>query len=153
VTRTSKLAAILMFVLLAPASAALADLRGELEAAARAWEERFAASDAAGLAALYAEDAQLLPPQSEPVNGRAAIEKYWRSGMDQGAGEVKFEIFEVHAMGDLAADVGRFVFRDATGTEVDRGLYIVLWKKVGGEWRLFRDIWNSSVVPAAAPAP
>jgi len=32
----------------------------------------------------------------------------------------------------------------------DRAKYVVVWKKVGGQWLLHRDIWNTSQ-PAPKP--
>jgi ketosteroid isomerase-like protein len=34
------------------------------------------------------------------------------------------------------------------GKVADRGKYVVIWKRVGGEWKLHRDIWTTSL-PAA----
>jgi hypothetical protein len=28
---------------------------------------------------------------------------------------------------------------------IDEGKYVVVWKRVGGQWKLHRDIWTSSV--------
>lgn len=148
----TKLAAAVTIGMLALAGIALADTRSEIEARGNQWTERFGAQDAAGIAALYTEDAQMLPPQSGPVTGRTAIQQYWQDAMGEGGQSVKFEVLEVHGTGDLVAEVGGYVVRGAGGQELDRGKYIVLWKKSGGEWQLFRDIWNSSLVPEPAPA-
>ena len=31
---------------------------------------------------------------------------------------------------------------------MDSGKFIVIWKQEGGQWKLHRDIWNSSMPPA-----
>jgi ketosteroid isomerase-like protein len=31
------------------------------------------------------------------------------------------------------------------GKTADRGKYIVVWKRDGGQWRLHRDSWNTSM--------
>src|SRR5215510_1551513 len=41
------------------------------------YEDTFNQNDAAAVAALYTEDAVLLPPETDPVYGREAIEKYF----------------------------------------------------------------------------
>jgi uncharacterized protein (TIGR02246 family) len=41
------------------------------------YEDAFNQNDAAAVAALYTEDAVLLPPETDPVYGREAIEKYY----------------------------------------------------------------------------
>jgi ketosteroid isomerase-like protein len=40
--------------------------------------------------------------------------------------------------------------KDASGKQIDRGKYITVWKKQQGQWKLHRDIWNTSM-PAAKP--
>jgi hypothetical protein len=34
------------------------------------------------------------------------------------------------------------------GKVLDKGKYIVIWKKEDGTWKLHRDIWTTSVPPA-----
>ena len=45
----------------------------------------------------------------------------------------------------MLAEEGLFTFADKGGTPLDKGKYIVLWKKVGGKWKLFRDCYNSDL--------
>jgi uncharacterized protein (TIGR02246 family) len=56
---------------------ALAQDRATIEKLNEAWTAAFK-GDAAAVAALYTEDAYALPPGSEMVKGRAAIEAFWR---------------------------------------------------------------------------
>jgi hypothetical protein len=43
--------------------------------------------------------------------------------------------------------MGQYTLRGAGGAGdlIDRGKYIVIWKLIQGEWKLHRDIWNSSL--------
>jgi ketosteroid isomerase-like protein len=34
---------------------------------------------------------------------------------------------------------------DKDGKQIDKGKYIVLWKKEDGKWKLFRDCYNSDL--------
>jgi len=43
--------------------------------------------DGAAIAALYTEDATLLPPDSDVVKGRAVIEAFWKGGLRMGIKE------------------------------------------------------------------
>ena len=37
--------------------------------------------------------------------------------------------------------------KDKAGKEIDHGKYMELWRLEKGEWKLHRDIFNSSVPP------
>lgn len=126
---------------------AAGNIRSEIEAANRIFEATFGRGDAAGLAALYTDDAQLLPAQSDFVTGTEAIGKFWQGAMDAGLKEVTLATMEVEKHGDTAYEVGKLEIRDADGTVLDRAKYIVIWKKERGSWKLHRDIWTTSVVP------
>ena len=42
---------------------------------------------------------------------------------------------------------GAYVIKAKDGSVADRGKYVVVWKKVGGNWMLHRDIWNTNMPP------
>ena len=139
-------ATLLAFVV--PASA-MADAKSELGARVKEWADKYNAGDAAGVAALYEEDSQILPPQTDAVAGRAKIQEYWQGVMGAGVKTAALEMLEVHSSGDIAAEVGRYVMKNAEGQNLDQGKYMVLWKKKKGSWVIVRDIWNSSMSPVA----
>ena len=119
---------------------------------ADAWVERYAANDAAGVAALYAEDAQLLPPDMEIVSGRAAIQEFVATTNPPGGPEFEIATIETLVFGDYAHRQGSFTVKGADGTASETGKFIELWKKADGKWLIYRDIWNSNAPPPGAPA-
>jgi uncharacterized protein (TIGR02246 family) len=125
---------------------------GEIRDAIAAANEDFMAAvkrgDAMGLAALYTENGQVLPPNSDFVTGRQAIQTFWQAVMDMGIKEAKLEIVEVEGHGDTAIEISTFALLGAEGQVLDKGKYIVIWKQKDGQWKLHRDIFNSSM-----PAP
>jgi uncharacterized protein (TIGR02246 family) len=101
------------------------------------------AGDAAAAAAIYAEDALLMPPDAAPVKGRAGIEQFWK-GMAEAAGNVRLTTVEARPLGSEAvAEVGTW----AATLKGDKpkelaGKYLILWRKAGADWRIAVDIWN-----------
>ena len=123
------------------------------EEVADAWVERFAAHDAAGVAALYTEDAQLLPPDMEVVSGRAAIQEFVAKNNPPGGPAFEFATIETLVFGDFAHRQGSFTVKGPNGAAPETGKFIELWKKVDGKWLIHRDIWSRNALPAPAGTP
>jgi uncharacterized protein (TIGR02246 family) len=128
-----------------------AEARSGIEAVNATFMKLVAEKNAAGIAALYTEDAKVLPPNSPPVEGRAAIEQMF-GGMVQGIAKLQLDTVEVEGHGDTAHELEALTFFDANGAKIDEGKAIVIWKKVGEEWKLHRDIFSSNLPPPPAPA-
>ena len=100
--------------------------------------------DANAIAALYTGEAQLLPTGSDPIIGTAAITQFWSGILALGIQRLKLESLEIDAQGATAIELGRYTLFANGDQLLDRGKYIVIWKLIKGEWKLHRDIWNSS---------
>ena len=134
--------------------------RKAIEEISAQWMAALAKGDAAALAAFYAEDALLMPPNAPTVKGRPAIQEAFAGMIQSGVKGAELKTDEVQVHGDVAVETGTFsVNFQPPGKDVikgaDEGKFLVIWKKSGGKWRYYRDIWNSSRAPpppAAAPA-
>ncbi len=117
----------------------------------RPWADAFNRGDTAAVAALYTDDALLMPPGSVLVRGKAAIEA--QLAQDVGGG-YKFEItsLENHSEGGIGYNLGTYRVLGADGAVVDNGKFVEVWKRVGDDWKIHSDIYNSDA-PPAAPAP
>lgn len=122
-----------------------ADARAAIEAANKQFLAAFATGDTAHLAAMYTADAQAFPPNGDITRGRDAIRKLWQGVVDAGIKSATLTTLEVEAQGDTAHEVGTYTMSVEGGKQVDTGKYIVIWKREQGQWKLHRDIWNSSV--------
>ncbi|MDX1531299.1 MAG: SgcJ/EcaC family oxidoreductase [Rhodothermales bacterium] len=114
-----------------------------IEKANRKFMEAVAAQDADALAGLYTANAMMLPPNSEPVQGRDAIKERIASMFAAGVDGLELETEEVRTMGNYAHELGSGTVR-AGGEVVDEFKFSVLWVKDGDAWRLHRDMWNSN---------
>lgn len=134
-----------IFIVVAVTSAAAKDdARAGIEAANKDFMAAFGRQDAARVANCYTADAQLLPPQAAFVEGTEAIQQFWQSGIDSGAKEFALTTVEVRGWDDEAYEVGTYTMSGGGGETLDAGKYIVIWKRVDGQWKLHRDIWNSN---------
>lgn len=105
--------------------------------------------DAPAAAALYAEDAVLIPPGEPLVRGREAIEEYWRGAIESGgARDVSVETMDALSSGSLGYETGSFVLT-ANGPDgeavIDRGRYVeLLRRQPDRRWLSTHGIWNAS---------
>jgi ketosteroid isomerase-like protein len=99
--------------------------------------------EAIGLA--YTEEARIMVSGRDIIEGRPAIRDYWTPRGP--AKTVYHEIFpvEITITGETAYDFGRYMGTTVKedGTVVPwKGKYVIIWKKVVGEWKIHVDIWN-----------
>ena len=60
--------------------------------------------------------------------------------------KAKLETVELEDHGTTAVEVGCYTLSGG-GQVMDSGKFIVIWKQEGGQWKLHRDSWNSSMAP------
>jgi uncharacterized protein (TIGR02246 family) len=143
-----KAVGLLLFGLVLPlpafAQAGAGNARAEIEKVDKAWEKAYNAGDAAAVAALYAPDAKLLAPGSEPGTDPKAIEKIIAAGIAAG-GKLTLTAEDLVGFGDYAAESGKWVANSTDGKHLDHGSFLAVYKKTKGGWKLYRDTWNSSM--------
>jgi uncharacterized protein (TIGR02246 family) len=138
-----------LLYLVGAAAAQPDNVKTAIDRANAAFVAAFAKGDSAAIAAMYSAGGQAFPPNSDVLRTRDAIRKLWQGAMDGGVKSVKLQAIEVESHGpDRAHEVGSYSMMAADGKVVDRGKYLVIWKREGGQWKLHRDIWNTSLPPA-----
>lgn len=128
------------------------DVTGEIRTANEEFVAAFNANDAARLTAVYTTDASIYPPNSDAISGSEGIEAFWKAGFEAGISSGMLDTVKATAYGDTAVEEGKFEINAADGSLIDKGKYIVIWKKVEGAWKYHQDIWNSSM-PLPEPEP
>ena len=102
--------------------------------------------DSALAATIYAPDARLLPPGSEPATGQE-IQATWQSVIDMGVTGARLETVSLEERDDLAVEEGRYEMYVGSDT-ADSGKYVVVHRRQhDGSWKYAIDIWNSSRTP------
>ena len=128
-------------LLVAPAAA---QDKATIENLNDAFEAAFNKGDFAAIGNMYTEDAYLLPPGSAMVKGRSNVQAFWTKAGGT-VGGLKLTTVDVKPLGnDAAREVGTFsLMTKGQQLQQVRGKYVVVWQKMGGEWKLATDIWNS----------
>ena len=135
---------VLVMGLLSLGSPALAQNKATIEKLNDVWTEAFNKGDAPAVAALYTEDAYVLPPGSPMVKGRAAIEAFWRQAAQQMT-DAKLATVDVLPLGRSAArEIGTVTLKTKSQPPQEIvGKYVVVWRRIGRDWKLATDIWNT----------
>ncbi len=124
-------------------------VRNAIEEGSAKWTEAYNRGDAAGVAALYTEDAKAMPPNGEMVNGRRGIQDLWNGLMQMGVKDVKLNTVDVGGSGNTAYEIGNYsltIQPEGQAAMTDSGKYVVVWKRqADGTWKLHVDIWNSNM--------
>ena len=110
------------------------------------WAAAFNAKDAAKIASFYADDAVVMPPNLPMVKGRANIEAHFKGEIQQGATNFQLKPVESAISGSQAFEAGTSTMT-LPGGQIDVGKYLVVLKRVGNDWKIAYDIYNSDAPP------
>jgi len=137
--RSTLIALVILLGLAAPAAAQ----KAQIEAANAKWMDFFKKGNFDGVASLYTADATAFPPGSAMVKGRAAIGAMWK-GMAEQVTDPKVTTIDVKRLGPAAArEIGTFSLKTKSSPPKEvTGKYVVVWERVGRDWKLATDIWN-----------
>ncbi|QBA64813.1 YybH family protein [Muriicola soli] len=97
------------------------------------------------IANAYTADGKIFPNNTSIITGKDAIKKRWI--LPEGTRILHHELNpeEINILGDYAFDYGYYSGRSINlkGEETAfKGKYVVVWKKVNSEWKMYLDIWN-----------
>lgn len=123
----------------------LANAKKEIEAANQEVSNFMAKGDSVGLASCYGTDGALLLNNMPAVKGQANLVKAWGGFINSGIGAVELNTTEVWGDENYITEDGTYVLKAKDGTQLDKGKYLVLWKKENGKWKFHRDISNSDL--------
>ena len=107
------------------------------------------AGDADAAAEAWADDAKQFAPGAPPAVGRDAIREGIRSVQRMSA-QLELRSTDILVEGDVVIETGTWFVKLQTpdGPVEDGGPALRVWRRgADGEWRLYRDIWNSEQPP------
>ena len=127
-----------------------------IRALAVEWAAAVEKRDLDAIMALYTSDATAAWPDAPVIHGAEGIRAGWAEVLKTPGLVLRFtpERVEIANNGDIATDFGKIEseFDGPAGKVQDEAKYLVVWKKVDGQWKAHYDSFNSNK-PAAAAAP
>ena len=117
----------------------------EIQAAGKRYASALNDGEWEAAASCFTDDGMLMGPSAPPARGRRAIAAYWEVAHERGFRSVELQTIEVEGMLDRAFELGKYDARGEDGVRLDAGKFMVHWKETEGGWRLYRDVFNSSL--------
>jgi len=97
------------------------------------------------MAECYTVDGKIFPTGTKIIEGIDDIEKRWTMPADAEVTKHKVSPTEIKIIKKHAYDFGYYEGETLMpdGKKVPwKGKYIIVWKKVGKDWKIYLDIWN-----------
>lgn len=123
----------------------LESAKKEIAAANSAFETAVSKSDSVGLASLYTMDTKWMNPNGPTVEGRAALVSKFSQDFQTGIGSAKLNTVEIWGDENYVTEEGNYLIFAKDGSQIDKGKYLILWKRVDGKLMFHRDIFNSDL--------
>jgi uncharacterized protein (TIGR02246 family) len=119
---------------------------GEVEQVVGRLEAAFNARDPVAMAALYTEDAVLMPPNDLPVHGSKAIQAWFDQALPR-LGAIRLAPTATRVGEALAVQVGTFKVTPSAPVPDSpagerAGKYVLVLTRVGRQWAIWADLWN-----------
>jgi uncharacterized protein (TIGR02246 family) len=128
----------------------LAAMKRAVEEKNRHFTEAHVTGDSAAMVNIFTHDARVLPPNADPVIGRPAIEALTSQYLTFGITEFREETTAFYGSEDLLIDEGTYVMVYGEDDTTETGKYLNVWRKEGGEWKIYSNMWNTNA--PATPA-
>lgn len=119
------------------------------------WQEAYNRGDLEEIQAFFADDARYFAADGLIQDGPKAIAEGRQREREElmkalGSRSLKVEIkkHERHELGDTAVEIGVYTI-EADGRKANEGSYMAVAKKVGGTWKITREM-VTSVLPTQA---
>ncbi|MFP4847267.1 YybH family protein [Winogradskyella sp. PE311] len=113
----------------------------------KAFSQAYINSDANALANMYTEDGKIFPNNRMIMSGKPNIKSYWIIPDGVKILHHKVTPSEIHIENNIAYDYGYYEGKTLTKDKKElswQGKYIIVWKKINGDWKIYLDIWNNS---------
>ena len=111
----------------------------------KVYGDRFTTKDSAWYVDKYCKNACAMPEKMSSVCGIDSIIKYYYNDGNNKDFKIIIKEIDVYGNQELVVEEGIYDFPDGKGGSFDKGKFIAIWKFEDNKWKIYREIWNSSV--------
>lgn len=128
-------------------SPALNDAKNAIAKSNLLYFQAFVKGDSSVFIDRYADDCCIMPPSAESLCGAKAAGYFFSMAYHQmGIRDGRFQTKELFGDGiEFVTESGVFELFDKNNNLIDRGKYLVLWRKTAKGWKMFRDCFSSNL--------
>ena len=149
-----KLFVLLISILVSTAGLSQTD-RDMIIEKSKAFSQAYMDGNTQALVGIYTAKGKIMPTGTDILEGKEALTKYWQSSPDNKVLHHQVVPIELTVEGDVAYDYGYYEgssqYKDNPVSEWG-GKYVIIWKKIDGEWLMDIDMWNKRA-PSEKPKP
>ena len=120
----------------------------EIQLQINAFVDALSKSDTIALGNLYTIDAKILNNGSPSTIGRPAIIKDYGETVRSGMTVFNSTITGLWGDNNLLVEESTGYFAYTNGKVAGKGIFLLVWKKEKGEWKIFRDTYFADVKPS-----
>lgn len=106
--------------------------------------------DHEGIANCYTSDGKIFPNNRDIMEGTQTLSEYWKPHEGYSVTYHKVTPSEIRIIKKTAYDYGYYEgeTQKPDGSKIQwQGKYVIVWKKVKNDWKIYLDIWNSIEKP------
>jgi ketosteroid isomerase-like protein len=122
----------------------LREMRTIIEQKNHQFTEAHVTGDGDTIDNMFTLDARVLPPNADPVVGRAAISQMTVEYLGYGITEFREETTDFYGNEQILIDQGNYVLVYGRDQTTERGKYLNVWKRENGEWKIYSNMWNTN---------
>lgn len=111
------------------------------------YSQRFTSNDSMFYVNRYCADAAVYSPNMPAVLGRDSIRSFFYNGGQNTDAKIELHASGINGNTDFIIEDGSYNFPDGKGGSFDKGKFIAIWKMEDGVWKIYREIWNSDLMP------
>lgn len=109
----------------------------------RLYSEAMGRSDPSGIVARYSRDACLYPPDAPALCTPEGIRGFAEGAIASGIRGITLTTTDLSGGSDSVTEWGSYTLTLGNGQVADEGTYVVQWKPENGQWKMWRDLFNS----------
>ncbi len=120
-------------------------LRKTIDEKNKEFSKSLTSGDSAGVISHYTTDGKIFAPNADAVVGHAAMGPLVSEYLKAGIKEFTDQTTALYGTEAALIEEGTYFMGDGKGGTIDKGKYVTIWKKEAGDWKIYTDIFNTSL--------